>query len=55
MIRLFALSGFPENNPIAMLPSCVVGRFPLRINDWPLANFNDAIARQKSNFPRRID
>jgi hypothetical protein len=34
-----------------MLPSAVVGRFPLRVDDWSISNFDDAVARHKGHLP----
>ena len=43
--RSLAFAGLSEYQPKTMLAPCVVGNFPLRVNDRPFAGFHDAVAR----------
>jgi hypothetical protein len=47
-VTLFALVRFPEHKPVAVLASAVVRHLPLGVDDWPLSNLYDAIARLES-------
>ena len=52
---LLALLGFPKDEPVTMLTPAVVCRFPFRIDDRPLADLHDAIARGEANRTSRVD
>ena len=41
---------FAKHNPVAVLSSGVVRHFPFRVDDWTLANLDDAIARGKTDL-----
>ncbi len=33
----------------------MVSVFPLRVYDWPLSDFDDAVTRGQASFPRSVD
>ena len=45
---------FAENNPIAVLPAAVVRDLPLRIDDRPFADFDDAVACREAGCLARM-
>ena len=52
---LFAFLGFAKDQPITVLPSSMVCLLPLGIDDWPLANFDDAVAWHESHGASCVD
>lgn len=52
---LLALFGFSEYQPIAVLSSAVVRILPLRVNDWPFADLNDAVTGSQPHLAGSVD
>ena len=48
--ELLAVFGFSKNEPVAMPTPAVVGYLPLGVDDGPLADFNNAIARHEARI-----
>src|SRR5437016_10395431 len=53
--NLFALFGLAENEPVAMPTPAVVGHLPLGVDNGPLADFNNAIARHEARIFGSLD
>ncbi|MCH8987179.1 MAG: hypothetical protein IIA92_00025 [Chloroflexi bacterium] len=47
--------GFPKHEPIAMLLSGVVRDLPPSVDDWTFPDFDNAVARVKTGFGRRLN
>jgi hypothetical protein len=52
---LLTFFGFTENQPIAVLSAAVVRVLPLRVNDWPFANFDDAVTGHQTHSTGCVD